>query len=158
MYTKEQKVTEVLNSFLQTQGYTDVKAKYVKLLDSYYAPGAECGEIVLGGISNLNADKVFMNYCKSLGLAVDISVETMSFLHELGHHNTMDFLDDDELFESEFIKMMLYMQDDESEEGYMKYFTCPIEREATIDAIEFCNHCSNVAIELDKKLLKALYE
>lgn len=158
MYTKEQKVTEVLNSFLQTQGYTDVKAKYVKLLDSYYAPGAECSEIVLGGISNLKADEVFMKYCRGLGLSVDISIETMSFLHELGHHNTLDFLEDSEIIASDFIKMLLYMEDDESEEGYMKYFTCPVEEQATIDAVDFCNHSPNIVINFDKELLEALYE
>ena len=158
MTTKEQRVTKVLQDFLQSQGYTDVVAKYSKINDSFYAPGAEYGEVVLGGITNKEADEVFMSYCKELGLITEVSVETLSFLHELGHHNTMDFLDDDELTESELIKLMLYMDAEESEESYRQYFNCPIEREATLDAIDFCNHCAAAAKELDRKLLKALYE
>ena len=154
---REERVTKVLNNFLQLQGYTDVIASFDKLADSYYAPGAEYGVVVLGGISNLDADKVFMNYCKELGLNIDISIETISFLHELGHHNTMDFLDDEELEESELVKMMLYLNAEESDESYMKYFTCPIEQAATIDAVDFCNHNPVIVKMFDTQLLNALY-
>lgn len=155
--TREERVTKVLNNFLQLQGYTDVTASFDKLADSYYAPGAEYGVVVLGGISNLDADKVFMNYCKELRLNVDVSIETISFLHELGHHNTMDFLDDEELEESELVKMMLYLNAEESDESYMKYFTCPIEQAATIDAVDFCNHNPVIVKMFDEQLLNALY-
>lgn len=155
---REEKVTKVLNNFLESQGYSeDVVAKFINISDSYYAPGI-IGEVVLGGITNKAADEVFLRYCKELGLNIEVSVETLSFLHELGHYNTMDFLDDDEILESELTKLMLYMQDEESEENFIKYFNCPIEREATIDAIEFCNHCSTAVIQLDKEIQGALYE
>lgn len=157
MAFNEQKISKVLNNFLQVQGYTDVIANFVQASDSYYTSGAECGEIVLGGLTNSKADKVFMKYCKTLGLEVEVSVETLSFLHELGHHNTLDFLDPDEIVESEFIKENLYMQNEEIEEAFMQYFTCPEEMEATIDAVEFCNHNQVIVKMFDKQLLSALY-
>ena len=115
MAFNEQKISKVLNNFLQVQGYTDVTASFVQVSDSYYTSGAERGEIILGGLTNPKADEIFMKYCKTLGLKVEVSIETLSFLHELGHHNTLDFLDGDEITASELIKENLYMQDEETE-------------------------------------------
>ena len=157
MAFNEQKISTVLNNFLQVQGYTDVIANFVRASDSYYTSGAEYGEIVLGGLTNSKADKVFMKYCKTLGLEVEVSIETLSFLHELGHHNTLDFLDGNEIAESELIKENLYMQNEETEEAFMQYFTCPEEMEATVDAVEFCNHNPVIVKMFDKQLLNALY-
>ena len=157
MIFNEQKISAVLNNFLQIQGYTNVKASFIQVSSSYYAAGAECGEIVLGGLTNPKADEIFIKYCKTLGLKVGVSVETLSFLHELGHHNTLDFLDADEITESEFIKENLYMQNEETEEAFMQYFTCPEETEATADAVEFCNHNPVIVKMFDKQLLNALY-
>ena len=157
--TKEERVSKVLNEFLESQGYSNVVAKYIEVSDCYYYGGGEVPEVVLGGLTNYEADKVFMTYCKEdLGLEVEISIDTLSFLHELGHHNTIDFLDDAELIESDCIKSMLYMLNDESEESFMKYFTCPVEKEATIDAVNFCNHNPEVVQQLDNVLLNVLYE
>ena len=88
---------------------------------------------------------------------VEVSVETLSFLHELGHHNTLDFLDPDEIAASELLKENLYMQDEETEEAFMQYFTCPEEMEATADAVDFCNHNPVIVKMFDKQLLNALY-
>ena len=157
MAFNEQKISNVLNNFLQIQGYTDVKVNFVSVSDSYYTIGAEYGEITLGGLTNPKADEIFMKYCKTLGLEVEVSVETLSFLHELGHHNTLDFLDPDEIAASELLKENLYMQDEETEETFMQYFTCPEEMEATADAVDFCNHNPVIVKMFDKQLLNALY-
>ena len=157
--TKEERVSKVLNDFLKLQGYNNVTAKYNELMDSYYSANPVMGEIVLGGITNPAADEVFVEYCeKDLGLTVEISVETLAFLHELGHHNTLVFIDDIDIIASDVIKEILYMQDEETEEAFMKYFTCPVEQEATTDAVNFCNHNPEVVMQLDKDLLAALYE
>ena len=157
MAFNEQEISKVLNNFLQVQGYTDVTANFVQASDSYYTSDVECGEIVLGGLTNPKADEIFMKYCKTLGLEIEVSVETLSFLHELGHHNTLDFLDGSEITESELIKEELYMQNEETEEAFMQYFTCPEEMEATVDAVEFCNHNPVIVKMFDKQLLNALY-
>lgn len=154
--TKEERVSKILNDFLQSQGYNNVNAQYIELSDSYYLA---TGQIVLGGLADVKADEIFVEYCeRDLGLKVNISVETLAFLHELGHHNTLDFIDDIDIIASDIIKEMLYMQDEETEEAFMKYFTCPIEQEATVDAVNFCNHNPEVVMQLDKDLLAALYE
>ena len=151
----------VLNDFLVQQNLHDeLCACFKPNSDSYYRESMVEGVnslVVLGGLTNERADKLFMEYCGELGLEVPVSVETMSFLHEVSHHITIPFLDEDELNESEFIKLTLCITEDESDEAYMEYFKCPIEYEATNDAVKFCNACPEVVKKLDKDILEALY-
>lgn len=154
-------ITNILNDFLKTQGYAEdeIYAEYRENEDSYYDESSSIPLIVLGGLTNKKADEVFMNFCKNdLGLKTEVSVITLSFLHELGHHNTIDFLDEEENADSEFTKLMLAILGEDTEEDYMSYFTCPIEIEATIDAVEFCNHCPEAAKKLDAAIQKAFWE
>lgn len=154
--TKEERVSKVLNDFLQSQGYSNVTAQYIELSDSYYLA---TGQIVLGGLADVKADEIFVEYCeRDLGLKVNISIETLAFLHELGHHNTLVFINDIDIIASDVIKEILYMQAEETEEAFMEYFTCPVEQEATVDAVNFCNHNPELVMQLDKDLLAALYE
>lgn len=154
-------ITNILNDFLKSQGYTEneVYAKFVVDEDSYYDESESVPYIVLGGLTNKKADEIFMRFCKErLGLVTDVDIITLTFLHELGHHNTIDFLDEEENADSEFTKLMLAVLGEDTEEDYMSYFTCPIEIEATIDAVEFCNHCPEAAKKLDAAIQEALEE
>jgi len=159
------KVTQILNDFLKTQGYAEdeIHAEFIAEDDSYYDESSSVPLIVLGGMTNKMADEIFMKYCKEeLGLNVDVDVITLSFLHELGHHNTIEFLDDEEMEASELTKFMLNIKNETNQEftekDYMRYFTCPIEVEATMDAVAFCNHNPEVAKELDASILQAIWE
>lgn len=150
----------ILNDFLKQQGYSDeLIAYYDPNSDSYYQAGIEISEVVLGGMTNKIADEIYMRYCKELGLEIEVDVITMSFLHEVGHHMTLDFLDEDEINQSEWVKALLCISKDEEEytkEDYMQYFTCPEEYEATWDAIKFCNACPEVVKKLDAAIQEAL--
>ena len=152
-------ITNVLNEFLKTQGYAEneICAEYRADEDSYYDESTSVPLIVLGGLTNKKADEIFMRFCKEeLGLVTDVDIVTLTFLHELGHHNTIDFLDEEENADSEFTKLMLAVLGEDTEKDYMSYFTCPIEIEATIDAVEFCNHCPEAAKKLDAAIQEAL--
>ena len=151
---KTQKVEQILNSFLTSQSYDGVRAEYIEQSDSYYCNGL----IVLGGMSDLQGDEIFMDYCvNTLGLQVEVSIETLSFLHELGHHNTLEIISEEDYIASEIIKQYLYEQDIEDEERFIKYFDCPTERAATVNAVEFCNNNPLIVKKLDKELLDAIY-
>lgn len=150
-------INTVLQNFLTQQGIDDLAAEYIKNSDSYYQYNKN--KVVLGGLTNKLADDLFMDYCKELGLTVPMHVEAMSFLHEVGHHMTLDFLDEDELFESTMIKLSVCVkeEDEYTEEDYRTYMTCAVEYEATWDAVKFCNACPEVALKLDNDILNALY-
>ena len=152
------KIDIVLNKFLVEQGLADsLCACYIEDCDSYYQYDAVLSRVVLGGLTNKKADEVFMNYCKELGLMVDVHIETLSFLHEVGHHNTIDFLDGEEIFESEMVKLLLAANNEETEEYFMRYFVCPEEYEATWDAVSFCNAYPETVLQLDADIQNALY-
>lgn len=154
-------INKVLNDFLVQQKLDDeLVARYEAGSDSYYQEYSSVDTpdlVVLGGMSDKQADEVYMEYCGELGLEVPMSVEAMSFLHEVGHYITMPFLDDDEKFSSELVKMHCYMLDERTNESFRDYFDCPIEKEATLDAVRFCNACPEVAMELSKDIEEALY-
>lgn len=162
-------INDVLNDFLIQQGLeNELFAKYDENSDSYYQeytydidiPDVKVSGvslIVLGGLSDKKADELFMEYCGELGLKVPVSVEAMSFLHEVGHHMTLDFLDEDEHFISKIVKIKLYGREEDTDEVFMEYFKCPEEYEATMDAVNFCNACPDVAIKLSKDIQEALY-
>ena len=155
-------INAVLNNFIKQQGYNDLHATYLKYEDSYYLSGSNHDTVVLGGMSDLKADEIFMNLCKNeFGLKVEgLHIETLSFLHEIGHYITIDFLDDEEIQKSELTKMMIYMSENDYEytdEDYIRYMTCPIEYEATLDAVKFCNTCPEVVKKLDRDIQEALY-
>lgn len=157
--TMIRKIDIVLNNFLVEQGYSDeLCACYEANSDSYYESDELISRVVLGGLTNKAADKVFMEYCKELGLNVELHVETLTFLHEVGHHITLDFLDIDEINKSEAIKMLLRLKNEETVENFMEYFTCPEEYEATWDAVKFCNTYPEVVKKLDKDIQEALYK
>lgn len=152
------KIDIVLNKFLVEQGLADsLCACYIEDCDSYYQYDAVLSRVVLGGLTNKKADEIYMDYCRELGLKVDVDVMTMSFLHEVGHHNTIDFLDGEEIFESEMIKLLLAANNKETKEYFMKYFECPEEYEATWDAVSFCNAYPEVVLQLDADIQNALY-
>ena len=141
------KITNILNNFLRTQGYPEdeIYAEYRENENSYYDESYSTSLIVLGGLTNKKADKVFMEFCKNdLGLKTKVSIITLSFLHELGHHNTTYLLDEEEIINSEFTKLMLSILGKETKEAFLEYFMCPSEIEATINAVEFCNNYPNV--------------
>lgn len=154
-------ISIVLNEFLIQQNLNDeLCADYKPHEDSYYQSSDQDdipSLVVLGGLSVPRADELYMDYCNELGLEIPMHVETMSFLHEVGHHITMEFLDEDEVYESEIIKMNLYMRDEECDETFIEYFKCPDEHMATLDAVKFCNACPEVARRLDADIQEALY-
>ena len=152
---KKGRIDTILNNFLKFCGFDDARAEYIEHSDSYYYNN----QIVLGGMSDLLGDEIFLDYCRNtLGLKVKVSVETLSFLHELGHHKTLEIINDEDYLASEIIKRMLYEQDIEDEERFIKYFTCPVEEAATIDAVSFCNSNPDLVTILDEMLLDALYK
>lgn len=141
-------VEQVLNKFL-TNFKFECTAKYMEDSDSYYDDAEEV--IILGGMSDLTADMYFMNLCKERGLKAEVNVDTMSFLHELGHYETMFLLDDEDWKKSYLIKAVAEVKQD-----YMMYFKCPVEIIATDWAINFANEYQYAVENFSEKLLDSI--
>lgn len=145
-------INKVLNDFLKENDF-DCGAEYVAESDSYYDMIEE--HIVLGGQSVLRGDEIFIEYCKKLGLEKEYSINTLSFMHELGHHITLDEADDEDWEYARLLDIAVLLEPD-NDEKYLKYFTQPIEAMATEWAVEFMNEHSKMMEIFDAALCREL--
>lgn len=150
------RVDYVLNNFLQENNF-DCVAFYDAAADSYYDLDEE--EIVLGGVPDKVADRVFMRYVRELGLMGDWNINTLTFMHELAHHLTLHLLDEEEVEESQQIKTFcsfLCNSFGDDENACNMYFRCPEEAIATEWAVDFINNNIDIMKEFECKLIEAL--
>lgn len=83
-------------------------------------------------------DEEFLELARENGLNNEVSSFTISFFHELGHNETLDFCE-----EYEGDKNALTMKE---------YFYLEEELEATMWAIDFCNNNMDIVKEIEKNL------
>lgn len=89
-------------------------------------------------VNPTDTDETFLTLARESGLNEEVSSFVISFFHELGHNETVDFCE-----EYEGNKDALTMEE---------YFYIEEEYEATMWAIEFCNSNINVVKEIEKNL------
>lgn len=107
------------------------------------------------------ASTYFMNHVHSLAPDIKCDVFLISFLHELGHHETCDELsDEDEIFSrdtKETINLTLKMGDPVVEEAaHSLYFNLPDEAAATAWAIQYIRDNSEKVAALWERVQAAI--
>ena len=85
-----------------------------------------------------DTDEEFLTLARENGLNEEVSNFVISFFHELGHNETIDFVE-----EYEEDKDALTMEE---------YFYLEEEYEATMWAIDFCNNNMDIVKEIEKNL------
>ena len=108
-----------------------------------------------------NSVKPFMKYAKSLGFYINAPIEVLAFLHELGHYNTLDFIDDEVLDRDEFIKTLMEKVPNTNLTVKAKYFIyhrLAMEKAATLWAINYANTHPAEVIVLSNLLLPTVTE
>ena len=98
-------------------------------------------------------NRLFMEYAKSIGLKTKIDIFLLSFLHELGHHETLDEIDDDDEEYSRLIKENLNSDNDDN---CKIYFALPNEKMATEWAINYINNNTDAIKNLWDQLQPAI--
>lgn len=89
-------------------------------------------------VNPTDTDETFLALARENGLNENISSFTISFFHELGHNETIDFCE-----EYEGDKNALTMEE---------YFYLEEEFEATMWAIDFCNNNKEIVEKIEKIL------
>ena len=89
-------------------------------------------------VNPVDTDKTFLALAKENGLNEEVSSFVISFFHELGHNETVDFCE-----EYEGNKDALTMEE---------YFYVEEEYEATMWAIDFCNNNMDIVKKIEKNL------
>ena len=91
-------------------------------------------------VNPADTDETFLALAKENGLNEEVSSFVISFFHELGHNETVDFCE-----EYEGNKDALTMEE---------YFYVEEEYEATMWAIDFCNNNMDIVKKIEKKIYK----
>lgn len=89
-------------------------------------------------VNPADTDETFLALAKENGLNEEVSSFVISFFHELGHNETVDFCE-----EYEGNKDALTMEE---------YFYVEEEYEATMWAIDFCNNNMDIVKKIEKNL------
>ena len=106
-------------------------------------------EININLYYNEEADRLFSNVCKELGLNWNCPMPLMSYLHEVGHYQTIE--DCDTLLwnlTDIYTRLKGIMSDEITEKDHYVYFFAPRERVATEWACDFANTHKTELIEL----------
>lgn len=141
------KLEQVLNRFLKKQGF-DCAARE----DDYFFYEYSRSAICFTTKSDERMDRLFREFAVRLGLAIDCGDFLLAFFHELGHHETMDLLEEEDYIFSQDVKGTLTASDKDCE----IYFNLPDEIEATLWAIDYINANEEIIKKLKKSIDKAI--
>ena len=131
IYTNELK--QAFDEWLATCGF-DVETK----LSTDFAYGMDNETIYFGFFITENAEKVWNELIAKWGLEKNYGSFTTCFLHELGHHHTLYYFSNTEMFFNDLIKKLLNLVPIISFRNYL-YFNLPVEKIATQWAIHYMN-------------------
>lgn len=143
-----EEIVDLLNDWLLENYFDDVTTRYSA--DFFYCEAENVIEFSL--LETPKQNKLFMEFCFDNGLKYDMGSFLMSFLHELGHHETLFAIDELTYNDNWKTKMTLT----NSEEDMIKYYNLEVEKEATLWAIDFANENRENLEILQKNLLTIL--
>ena len=132
-------INEVLNKFLADNDF-DCTAEMANDFAYYWKEEIITYSLVVSE----RMDNLFLDFARKNGLKINCGIFLLSFFHELGHHLTIDDLEEEEEEECEAIKEALT----DSDADCYKYFSLLDEWLATSWAIDYINN----NIELIKQL------
>ena len=89
-------------------------------------------------VDPFDKDEAFLNFARKNGLNETVSSFVISFFHELGHNETIDFVEE--------------YDGDKNALSAEEYFSLEEEFEATAWAIDFCNENLELVKEIEKNL------
>ena len=89
-------------------------------------------------VDPFDKDEAFLNFARKNGLNETVSSFVISFFHELGHNETIDFVEE--------------YDGDKNALSAEEYFSLEEEFEATAWAIDFCNEHLELVKEIEKNL------
>ena len=93
-------------------------------------------------VDPFDTDDRLLKFAKENGLETEMSAFTISFFHELGHNETIDFVEE--------------YEGDKDSLTWEEYFNLEEEFEATMWAIDFCNNNKEIVEKIEKVLEKVL--
>lgn len=125
------RIDNILNTWLEQNGF-DCTVEIGTDFAYYYDQSIITYALVVPS----RMEALFMDFAKRRGLQVDCGDFLMSFFHELGHHETLDLIDDGQYVEAQETKKKLTDSNEDTE----IYFNLIDEITATDWAISYINN------------------
>ena len=153
----EKRINSILNNFLEQ---FDCKSE----LDTDFAYYYSKSLITYSFVVTERDERNYLNFIRTLAPNINVDIFLISFLHELGHHMTIDEIEEDEeLFcqdEKEIIstELSLCENDYEIDKVYNRYFTLPDEYAATKWAIDYIYNNKDIVSKLWFELQKEIID
>jgi hypothetical protein len=141
MLIGEEKINAVFDSWLEKNGF-DTR---VCGLHNEFSYGESSDTIAYSIVHPTKFVTDFVNVCNSLGLAYEIDIFWLSFLHELGHAETLHLVSDADFWEAELL------------DG-LDYYFCNREIYATRWAVDFINRHIDLVIDLMQAIKPVMIE
>jgi len=139
------RIDDLLNRFLADNDF-----ECTVFADTDFAYYYASSRISYSFVVSERMDRLFLDFAKRKGLTVDCGIFLLSFFHELGHNETIDDLEDDEMDYCTDVKETLTDSDADAE----TYFNLIDETLATEWAIDYINNNIEIVEKLAMDLQK----
>ena len=141
------KIIKPLNKWLAQNGF-NTECVFEK--DGVFQYDPNDNIIIIPGTHIDEPDSLFMKCLRGLGLISDFDTITLSFLHELGHAQTLDLFTDKESAKCDDIKREYqFTIDEDSDDFYLEYWKVKDELLANKWAITYADCFTNKAQKVE---------
>ena len=147
-------ISRELESWLLDNGFEEVKVGFGSDFSYYLAKSYIQYSLMVP--SNTTED--FERVLADLGCKIKVDQFYSSFLHELGHHETYELLEDDEIDFSESEKNRIRATMESDHEVNMTYYYLPDEIIATQWAVDFMNEHTDAVIDMINRISPKIHE
>lgn len=117
-------IENILNKFLEPFECT---AKLGSDFSYWYSESLICFALAVAESNDID----FRDFCKELQPELHCDIFLLSFIHELGHHETLDEWNDEEYLDMKIQKEQINKMKVSQKEKNFMYFNIPDERRAT---------------------------
>lgn len=144
-------IENILNKFLES---FECEAKLGSDFSYWYSDSLICFALAISESS----DRDFQEFCRELQPELHCDTFLLSFMHELGHHETLDEWDDDEYLDMKIQKEKINKMKVSQKEKNFMYFNIPDERRATEWGLQYMMEHQTEITQLWDRLRQAIFQ
>lgn len=144
-------IENILNKFLEP---FECKSELGSDFSYWYSESLICFALAVTESNDID----FREFCKELQPELHCDIFLLSFMHELGHHETLDEWNDEEYLDMKIQKEQINKMKVSQREKNFMYFNIPDERRATEWGLQYImEHKTEIAL-LWNRLQQAIFQ
>lgn len=144
------RIENILNEFLEPFECT---AELGSDFSYWYSESLICFALAVAESNDID----FREFCKELQPELHCDIFLLSFMHELGHHETLDEWEDEEYLDMKIQKEQINKMKVSQKEKNFMYFNIPDEKRATEWGLQYIMEHQAEMTQLWNKLQQAIF-